>query len=209
MSVRRAGPSSRAPLPVGIGRTAMRELAVHGITTLAQAARRSEAELLAIHGVGPKAVTVLREALADVGLGLRVDAPAAAPVPRILRTPMADVHPCYVAKAERKGRTGAEVDRIIRWQTGYTPAQLRRHLAARTDVANFFSAAPQPDPNRMIVSGVVCGVRVEEITDPLMREVRILDKLVDELARGRPMDRILRAAASADPAPSGRRRPSR
>lgn len=209
MSAQRDRSSSRAPLPTGIGRTATRELAVHGITTLAQAAHRSEAELRAIHGVGPKAVTVLREALADVGLDLRVDAPAAAAAPRILRTPMADVHPCYVAKAERKGRTGAEVERIIRWQTGYTAAQLRRHLAARTDIATFFSAAPEPNPGRTLVTGVVCGVRVEEVTDPLMREVRILDKLVDELARGRPMDRILRTVESSDPAPSHRQRQQR
>lgn len=107
----------------------------------------------------------------------------------------AAVHACYVAKAERKGRTRAEVDRIVRWLTSYRQAQLRAHLAAGTDVATFFSDAPQPHPQRTLVTGVVCGVRVEEVEDPVLREVRRLDKLIDELARGRPMERILRRPA--------------
>jgi hypothetical protein len=184
-------------LPTGIGRTATRELAAHGISSLEQVAAHTAEELLAIHGVGPKAVRVLDDALATRGLHLRA-APAAqrhaAPspsTPRIFRMAMADVHPAYVAKAERKGRTRTEVDRIIRWQTGYTQPQLRRHLAAGTDMATFFASAPEPNPDRSLVTGVVCGVRVEDVADPTMREIRILDKLVDELARGRPMERIL------------------
>lgn len=109
-------------------------------------------------------------------------------------TAFAAVHPCYVAKAERKGRTRAEVDRIVRWLTGYRQAELRAHLAAGTDIGTFFSLAPEPHPDRSLVTGVVCGVRVEEIEDPVLLEVRRLDKLIDELARGRPMERILRRA---------------
>jgi hypothetical protein len=120
---------------------------------------------------------------------------------RVLAMALTDLHPCYVAKAERKGRTRAEVDRIIRWLTGHTQPDLRRHLEAGTDVATFFSTAPKPNPLRAHVTGVVCGVRVEEVADPVMREVRILDKLVDELARGRPMTAILRTG----PAPTARR----
>ena len=121
---------------------------------------------------------------------------------RVLAMSMADLHPCYVAKAERKGRTRAEVDRIIRWLTGHTQPELRRHLKAGTDVATFFSTAPNPNPLRAHVTGVVCGVRVEEVADPVMREVRILDKLIDELARGRPMTAILRT----DPTSAARTR---
>ena len=104
----------------------------------------------------------------------------------------ARVYPCYVAKAERKGRTKAEVDTIIRWLTGYSPQQLDAVLAAQSDVETFFAQAPQMNPQRSLITGSVCGVRVEEIADPLMRELRYLDKLMDELAKGKALEKILR-----------------
>ncbi len=112
---------------------------------------------------------------------------------RIYRTSFASIYPLYVAKAEKKGRTKAEVDRIIAWLTGYSGKELEAQLERRTDLEAFFGEAPALNPSRALVKGVVCGVRVEEITEPLMREIRILDKLIDELARGKAMDRILRA----------------
>lgn len=111
---------------------------------------------------------------------------------RIYAISFASVYPHYVAKAERKGRTRAEVDEIIRWLTGYTQAGLDAQLAARTDVETFFAQAPAMHPNTALITGVVCGVRVENVEEPLMREIRYLDKLIDELAKGRAMDRILR-----------------
>jgi hypothetical protein len=111
---------------------------------------------------------------------------------RIYTTSFASVYPHYVAKAERKGRTRAEVDEIILWLTGFSPAALDGHLAAKTDFETFFAQAPRLHPARADIKGVICGVRIEEITEPLMREIRYLDKLVDELARGRAMDKILR-----------------
>lgn len=112
---------------------------------------------------------------------------------RIFSMPFASVYPAYVQKAERKGRTKAEVDAIIRWLTGYDQAGLERQIAARTDFRTFFAQAPALHPNRTLITGVVCGVRVEEVEDPLMRLIRYLDKLIDELAKGRTMERILRA----------------
>ena len=112
--------------------------------------------------------------------------------PRIYSIPFADVYPLYVAKAERKGRTKAEVDRILRWLTGYTPRQLAAKLAQRADLRTFFAEAPAMNPLRTKIEGSVCGVRVETVEEPLMREIRRLDKLIDELARGKPLDRILR-----------------
>lgn len=111
---------------------------------------------------------------------------------RIFTTSVASVYPHYVAKAERNGRTKAEVDRILCWLTGYSEAQLQRQLREGTDFETFFARAPAFHPNSGLIQGVVCGVRVEEVEDPLMRKVRQLDKLVDELARGRPMQKILR-----------------
>lgn len=112
---------------------------------------------------------------------------------RIFTTSVASVHPLYVAKAERKGRTRAEVDEIIRWLTGYSQEGLEARLRDKTDFETFFAQAPRPNPARTAITGVVCGVRIEEIDDATMREIRYLDKLVDELARGRPMEKILRA----------------
>lgn len=104
----------------------------------------------------------------------------------------AGVYPHYIAKAEKKGRTKADVDQIIFWLTGYDQTQLDRILEDRTNFEDFFGRAPALNPNRGLIKGVICGVRIEEIEDPLMREVRYLDKLIDELARGRAMEKILR-----------------
>jgi hypothetical protein len=104
----------------------------------------------------------------------------------------ARVYPLYVQKAERKGRTREEVDRIICWLTGYDAAGLRRQIEQETDFETFFAQSPRFHPNSAMIKGVVCGVRVEDIDDPLMRKVRYLDKLIDELAKGKPMEKILR-----------------
>jgi hypothetical protein len=103
------------------------------------------------------------------------------------------VYPYYLAKAEKKGRTKAEVDAIFCWLTGYTPKQLAQQLKQQTDFETFFQKAPKMNPARKRVAGVICGVRVEDIKEPVMREIRCLDKLVDELAKGKAMDKILRA----------------
>ena len=115
------------------------------------------------------------------------------PKHRIYTTSVASVYPLYVAKAERKGRTKAEVDEVIRWLTGYGPDQLESQLASEVDLETFFADAPEPNPSRGLITGVICGVRVEDIQEPTMREIRYLDKLVDELARGKPMERVLRS----------------
>ncbi len=112
---------------------------------------------------------------------------------RLFTTPFSNVHPLYVAKAERKNRTRDEVDAVIRWLTGYDEAGLARQLAARVDFETFFAQAPAMNPKRALLKGVVCGVRIEEIDDPLMKEIRYLDKLVDDLAKGRPLEKILPA----------------
>lgn len=110
---------------------------------------------------------------------------------RIYTMTFASVYPHYVMKAERKGRTKAEVDEIIRWLTGYTQKKLESHIEKKTTFEKFFADAPKLNPNRVLVTGVICGVRIEEIKDPLMKEIRYLDKLIDELAKGRPMEKIL------------------
>jgi hypothetical protein len=111
---------------------------------------------------------------------------------RIYSMSFASVYPHYVTKAEKKGRTKSEVDEIIRWLTGYSQAELEAQLKARTDFETFFARAPQLNPARSAIKGVICGIRVEEIEEPLMREIRYLDKLIDELAKGKAMERILR-----------------
>jgi hypothetical protein len=113
-------------------------------------------------------------------------------VSRIFATSVASVYPHYVTKVERKGRTRAELDQVIEWLTGYDEPALSKHLAAGTTFEDFFAAAAM-NPNAELITGVVCGVRVEDVEDPLMRKIRYLDKLVDELAKGRPLDKILRA----------------
>ncbi|HBW12743.1 MAG TPA: DUF2200 domain-containing protein [Proteiniclasticum sp.] len=104
------------------------------------------------------------------------------------------IYPMYVAKAEKKGRTKEEVDKIILWMTGYDEEGLQKVLREEKTVEHFFQEAPKLHPNRTLIKGVICGVRVEEIEDPLMREVRYLDKLIDELAKGKAMEKILREA---------------
>lgn len=111
---------------------------------------------------------------------------------RIYTTSFASVYPHYVAKAEKKGRTKAEVDEIISWLTGYSREALQAKLDAGADFATFFAEAPAMNPARSAITGTICGVRIEAIDEPLMREIRYLDRLVDELARGRPMAKILR-----------------
>ena len=117
---------------------------------------------------------------------------AAANWRRLYAMPVASLYPSYVAKAEKKGRTKEEVDAIVRWLTGHSQASLDDQLARKTSVEDFFARAPRLNPARARITGVVCGVRVEEIEEPLMREIRYLDKLIDELAKGKAMDKILR-----------------
>ncbi len=114
---------------------------------------------------------------------------------RIFSTPFAAVYPLYIAKVERKGRTVAELDEAIRWLTGFDDAELRRHLDAGTTFEAFFADA-RINPNAALITGVVCGVRVQDIEDPLMQKIRYLDKLVDELAGGKPMEKVLRVSAA-------------
>jgi hypothetical protein len=111
---------------------------------------------------------------------------------RIYTTSVASVYPHYLAKAEKKARTKAEVDEIIRWLTGYSQLELEQRLNDGTDFESFFATAPKLNPARTAITGVVCGVRIEDIEEPTMREIRYLDKLVDELARGKTMEKILR-----------------
>jgi hypothetical protein len=111
---------------------------------------------------------------------------------RIFTTAFSKVYPLYVKKAERKGRTRKEVDQVIQWLTGYSAAQLRKQIDSEVDFETFFARAPSMNPGVSLIKGVVCGVRVEAVADPLMKKIRYLDKLVDELAKGRPMEKILR-----------------
>jgi hypothetical protein len=111
---------------------------------------------------------------------------------RIYTTSFASVYPHYVAKAERKGRTRAEVDEIVCWLTGHSQQSLQAQIDSKTDFETFFAQAPQMNPSRGLIKGVVCGVRVEDVEEPTMREIRYLDKLIDELARGKAMEKILR-----------------
>ena len=111
---------------------------------------------------------------------------------RIYTMSFARVYPAYVAKAEKKGRTRAEVDQIITWLTGYRQVELEAQLNKGTDLETFFAEAPRLNPLRALITGVVCGIRVEDVEEPTMREIRYLDKLVDELARGKAMEKILR-----------------
>ncbi|PAD93290.1 DUF2200 domain-containing protein [Shouchella clausii] len=111
---------------------------------------------------------------------------------RIYTTSVASVYPHYVAKSEKKGRTKTEVDEIICWLTGYSEEEFEAQLEKQTDFETFFADAPKLNPSRHLIKGVVCGVRVEDIEDPTMREIRYLDKLIDELAKGKAMAKILR-----------------
>jgi hypothetical protein len=111
---------------------------------------------------------------------------------RIFSMPVASIYPLYLAKVEKKGRTQDELDTVMRWLTGFDEAELERHLAAGTTFADFFAAA-RLNPNAGLITGVICGVRVQEIEDPLMQQIRYLDKLVDELAKGRALEKVLRS----------------
>ena len=115
--------------------------------------------------------------------------------PRIFATSFASVYPLYVEKAQRKGRTKKEVDEVIRWLTGYTQKELAAEIKKGTDFESFFASAPELNPARTLIRGVVCGVRVEDIQDPTMQGIRYLDKLIDELAKGKPLEKILRSEA--------------
>jgi len=118
----------------------------------------------------------------------------------IYRMSVASVYPHYVTKAEKKGHTQAKVDEIIRWLTGYSQRQLNAQLKQEKDFETFFAEAPQLNPSRKLITGVICGVRVEEIEEPTMQEIRYLDKLIDELARGKAMEKILRKEPATAPA---------
>ena len=111
---------------------------------------------------------------------------------RIYTVSVASVYPMYITKVEKKGRTKTDVDAIIRWLTGYSQEELEAQLEKQTDFETFFAEAPRPNPSRTLIRGVVCGVRVEDITEPTMQEIRYLDKLIDELAKGKAMEKILR-----------------
>ena len=113
--------------------------------------------------------------------------------PRAFKMPFADVYPLYIAKAEKKGRTKDEVDQIIFWLTGYDAAGLQQQLDNMATFDAFFDGAPKMNPKRELITGMICGYRVEEIADPLMKQIRYLDKLIDELAKGKSMEKILRA----------------
>ena len=115
---------------------------------------------------------------------------------RVYAMSFASVYPHYVKKAETKGRTKAEVDTIICWLTGHTAETLQEQLSAKTNFEDFFARAPRLNPNRTLITGMICGHRVEEIEEPLMRELRYMDKLIDELAKGRKMEKILRVPAA-------------
>lgn len=114
-------------------------------------------------------------------------------IARVYKMPFSSIYPQYTMKAEKKGRTKAEVDEIIRWLTGYSQKQFEDELEKNTTLEEFYANAPNPSPNRKQITGMICGVRVEDIKEPITQEMRYLDKLIDELAKGRPMDKILRA----------------
>lgn len=149
----------------------------------------------------PSAKKVAQKAVAKKAAAQKVVAKKAAPSgtatkkPRVFAIPFASVYPLYVQKVEKKGRTQQEVDEVIRWLTGYTNKQLQRVIADKIDLETFFARAPRLNPNAGLIQGVVCGVRIEDIDDPLMKKIRYLDKLVDELAKGKKMESILRQRA--------------
>ncbi|HZW28950.1 MAG TPA: DUF2200 domain-containing protein [Trueperaceae bacterium] len=116
---------------------------------------------------------------------------------RVYRYAFGSVYPHYVTKVERKGRTKAELDAVLCWLTGYSQEELEARIADRSDLRTFFAEAPSLNPARSLIKGVVCGVRVEEIEDPLMREIRYMDKVVDELAKGKALEKVMRAEAVA------------
>jgi hypothetical protein len=175
--------------PEKMSAPALRALLNEKIYSLADLAKYSEKEILKFHGMGPASIPLLKEALKKKGLKFKDEV---GKKHRIYTMIVASVYPMYVLKAEKKGRTKEEVDQIITWLTGYSQKKLEIALEKKVNFEEFFAKAPKLNPARSLISGVICGVRIEEITDPLMRELRYLDKLVDELAKGRPMEKILR-----------------
>ena len=111
---------------------------------------------------------------------------------RIRKIVFASIYPHYITKAEKKGRTKEEVDEVLRWLTGYTQKKLDSQIAKKVNLETFFAESPKPNPDRTLITGMICGVRVEELKDPLMKEIRRMDKVIDELAKGRAMEKILR-----------------
>lgn len=189
--------NTQSDFPLSMGKVAPRELIQNGIKNLNDCTKYSDKELLAVHGVGPKAVRVIKSELAKKGKSLKVQGPTThqktkSDKHRIYSMSVASVYPFYVQKAEKKSRTKAEVDEIIHWLTGYSKSQIDRILKDETDFETFFTNAPKLNPSRKLITGVICGVRVEEIKEPIMQEIRYLDKLIDELARGKQMEKILR-----------------
>lgn len=118
--------------------------------------------------------------------------PNKATLERVYNMPFAKVYPMYVAKAEKKGRTKEEVDRVIHWLTGYTKSKLQVEIKKETNFETFFKKAPKLNPQRKLITGTICGVKVEEVKDPIMREVRYLDKVIDELSKGKSLEKIFR-----------------
>ena len=114
------------------------------------------------------------------------------PEHRVYKMSVASLYPLYIEKAEKKGRTKDEVDQILLWLTGYSPSQFQQIIDTQVDLENFFNQAPKLNPSRKLITGVICGIRVEEIQEPLMQEIRYMDKLIDERAKGKAMDKILR-----------------
>lgn len=175
---------------------AERALLLEGITTVKKLSRYTKSEVRALHGLGPSSLPVLEKALSEQGLRFKAGEGKTGNVPekkhRIYTMSFARVYSSYIAKAERKGRTKAEVDELLRWLTGYSQKELGTLIEKGVDVEAFFKKAPRLNPARKLITGVVCGVRVEEVKEPLMREIRYLDKLVDELAKGRAMEDVLR-----------------
>lgn len=179
---------STTEFPSRLGKVVPSALAAQGIHTLEQTAQYTEKELLAMHGIGQKGISILKEELA--AKNMRLKEPTVKP--RIYTIRFASVYPLYIDKATKKGRTKAEVDEILCWLTGYSQEELRVQLHKQTDLETFLTKAPRLNPSRTLITGLICGIRVEHIEDPTTREIRYMDKLIDELANGKSMEKILR-----------------
>ncbi len=155
-----------------------------------QAAKKTTPKKVTTKKTAPKKATTKKAA--SSAKKPKPTAEAAPKKPRVFAYSFASVYPLYVQKVENKGRTKAELDQVIAWLTGYSGDKLRRVIDAKADLEAFFDQAPRMNPKAHLITGVVCGVRVEDLTDPLMQKIRYLDKLVDELAKGKKMESILR-----------------
>lgn len=176
-----------AGIPEKLGAPAKRAPANARITSLAILARQAEAEIMALHGIGPAFVAH------RVRIKILVMKITEKHLARVHAMSFASVYPMYIQKAEKKGRTKAEVDQIIFWLTGYDAKTLKQQIDKNNNFEAFFAQAPRININASKITGVICGYRVEEIEDKVLQQVRYLDKLVDELAKGRAMEKILRA----------------